>query len=97
MTAIRASHVPDRSGDLVVTPAPHWIFVVGASPNGGDGTTHGSPHPYDQHVPVVFLGPSFAAGRYAERASPADVAPTLAATVGMPISGVEGRVLSARR
>jgi hypothetical protein len=97
MNAIRASHVPDRSGDLVVVPAPHWIFVVGSNPAGGDGTTHGSPHPYDQHVPVVFLGASFAAGRYAERVSPADVAPTLAATVGMPVPGVEGRVLSVRR
>jgi predicted AlkP superfamily pyrophosphatase or phosphodiesterase len=97
MDAIRASHVPDRSGDLVVVPAPQSIFIVGSNPDGGDGTTHGSPHEYDQHVPVVFLGPSFAPGRYAERVTPADVAPTLAATIGMPVTGVEGRVLSVRR
>lgn len=94
LAAIRAAYVPDRSGDLTIVPAPHWVLVLGNSPNGGDGTTHGSPHPYDQHVPLVFLGRPFPAGRYSARATPADVAPTLAATVGLAMRDVEGRPLS---
>ncbi len=94
LAAIRASHVPGRSGDITIVPRPNWIFVVGNRPDGGDGTTHGSPHVYDQHVPLVFLGAPFQPGRYATRATPADLAPTLAATVGVPMPGVEGRALT---
>lgn len=94
LAAVRASHVPERSGDLTILPQPGWIFVLGNSPNGGDGTTHGSPHSYDQHVPLVFLGSTFQTGRYGTRVTPADLAPTLAATVGMPMRDVEGRPLT---
>jgi hypothetical protein len=91
--AVRNSYDPERSGDLSVVPAEHWILVPGASPEGGDGTTHGTPHSYDQHVPLVLLGRGFPAGRYAARVSPADIAPTLAHTVGLVLPGVEGRVV----
>lgn len=94
LAAVRASHVPGRSGDITILPQPGWIFVLGNSPNGGDGTTHGSPHVYDQHVPLVFLGAAFRPGHYGTRVTPADVAPTLAATVGLPIRDVEGRPLT---
>lgn len=94
LAAIRAGYVPERSGDITVVPLPGWIFILGNNPNGGDGTTHGSPHAYDQHVPLVFLGAPFQPGRYSARATPADLAPTLAATIGMPMPGVEGRPLT---
>ncbi len=94
LAAIRAGHVPERSGDFTAVPLPGWIFIVGNNPNGGDGTTHGSPHGYDQHVPLVFLGAPFRPGRYSVRATPADLAPTLAATIGMPMRDVEGRPLT---
>ncbi len=95
LAAMRASHVPGRSGDITIVPAPNWILVPGNDPAGGDATTHGSPHGYDQHVPLVFLGAAFAPGRYQVTASPADAAPTLAAAVGLPFAGVEGRPLTA--
>jgi glyoxylase-like metal-dependent hydrolase (beta-lactamase superfamily II) len=44
-------------------------------------------------VPLVLLGRGFPAGRYAARVSPADIAPTLAHTVGLVLPGVEGRVV----
>ena len=91
LTAIRDSYDAERSGDISVVPAPGWFFVPGARPDGGDGTTHGSPNPYDQHVPLIFFGARFAPGHYDTRVSPADLAPTLAATVGLPMPGVEGR------
>lgn len=95
LAAVRASHVPDRSGDITIVPAPNWILVPGLDPAGGTGTTHGSLHAYDQHVPLVFLGAPFAPGRYQAAATPADAAPTLAATVGLLFTGVEGRPLTA--
>lgn len=94
LAAIRAAYVPGRSGDITIVPAPQWILILGNNPDGGDGTTHGSPHAYDQHVPVVFMGRPFPAGRYSGRVTPADVAPTLAGTLGLPMPDVEGRPLS---
>lgn len=94
MAAIRAGHVPDRSGDIVIVPSPNWIFVLGNDATAGDATTHGSPYPYDQHVPLVFFGAPFAAGHRSERVTPADLAPTLAAVAGAPYSGTEGRALT---
>jgi arylsulfatase A-like enzyme len=90
--AVRAGHVPEVSGDISLIPAPNWILVPGSNPNGGDGTTHGSHNAYDQHVPLIFYGGPFQAGRYSVKATPSDAAPTLAATVGLPFRGVEGLV-----
>lgn len=91
LDAVRASHVPGRSGDITIVPARNWIFVPGNDATGGDATTHGSLHAYDQHVPLVFLGPAFVPGRYDAPVTPADLAPTLAATVGLQAAGIEGR------
>ena len=92
--AMQAGFVAGRSGDITLAPAPYWIFVPGRNPNGGNATTHGSSNDYDQHVPLVFLGAPFAPGRVREPATPADAAPTLAATVGLPFIAVEGRALA---
>ncbi len=97
LSAARASHVADRSGDITIIPAPNWIFVLGDDATGGDATTHGSLNDYDQHVPLIFLGGDFAPGRYQTPVSPADTAPTLGATVGLSFTGVEGRPLTAAR
>jgi hypothetical protein len=45
-------------------------------------------------VPLVFLGGAFTPGHYGTRATPADLAPTLAATIGLPMPDVEGRPLT---
>jgi predicted AlkP superfamily pyrophosphatase or phosphodiesterase len=85
--AAALSHFPGESGDAVVALKPNWIGTDTST------TTHGSHHPYDQHVPVILMGPRIAPGRYAAPASPADIAPTLASMVGLPMPGVDGRVL----
>lgn len=83
------SHVPGQSGDLIVVPKRHWIATDSAA------ATHGTLHPYDQHVPVVLMGRSFIKpGRYPNAASPADLAPTLATLVDLPMPGVDGKVLA---
>lgn len=85
--AARLSYVPARSGDLVVTPQPGWIFTVEAA-------SHGSAQPEDQRVPIVFYGAGIRPGRYSRAVSPADVAPTLASIAGVRLPRAGGRVLT---
>ena len=72
---------------LVVTLTPFSIFS-------GLVATHGSPYDYDSHVPLIFFGPWFAPGRYPEFVRTVDLAPTLAAVVGVkPAERIDGVVL----
>jgi predicted AlkP superfamily pyrophosphatase or phosphodiesterase len=80
------SYVPRRSGDLVISPKPGWLFS-------GVGTTHGSANEDDQRVPVLLYGYGIKPGRYATAASPADVAPTLAEIAGVALPNAEGHAL----
>jgi hypothetical protein len=57
--------------------------------------THGSPHDLDAHIPILFMGPMFLPGRYGQLIRSVDIAPTLAAALGIdPIEPVDGRVLT---
>jgi predicted AlkP superfamily pyrophosphatase or phosphodiesterase len=47
------------------------------------GTGHGSVYEFDRHVPLVFMGPSVAPGRYSEPSGPEDIAPTLGRLLGI--------------
>jgi predicted AlkP superfamily pyrophosphatase or phosphodiesterase len=79
---------PDARVELLVTP------VQGAYPKGAEIAEHGSPYDDDAHVPLIFYGPGFRRGRFAERALVADAAPTLARLLGVtPIERLDGRVL----
>ncbi len=72
----------------VVTPEPfaYWQGVTYA--------THGLPHDHDTQVPVLFWGPGIPAGRRAGDARVVDMAPTLAARLGItPLERLDGRVL----
>lgn len=82
------SHVPGESGDVIVVLKPNWIGTESST------ATHGSMQPYDQHVPVILMGAPFRAGRYRQSATPADMAPTLAHVIGVPMPNAEGKVLS---
>lgn len=73
--------------DVVVTLTPGSVW-------GASIATHGSPHDYDSHVPLVFYGPMFQAGRYDEFVRTVDLAPTLAAVAGVrPLEPLDGAVL----
>jgi Type I phosphodiesterase / nucleotide pyrophosphatase len=77
----------ERAGDLFIVQKPYWIASK-------DGTSHGTPFSYDTHVPVIFYGRGIRAGRYDENIRVADIAPTLAALLGVnEPSGSVGRVL----
>jgi predicted AlkP superfamily pyrophosphatase or phosphodiesterase len=78
----------DDNADLVVslTPYNYWLSNYQAQ--------HGSPNDSDAKVPIIFYGSGFKPGRYGEFVRVADMAPTLAAVVGVtPLEKLDGHVL----
>jgi Type I phosphodiesterase / nucleotide pyrophosphatase len=78
-----------RGPDVELIPDPFWMVKTGG------GVTHGTPFSYDQHVPVIFMGPGIKAGRYNQQIAVNDIAPTLATLLDIETpAGSVGRVLS---
>jgi hypothetical protein len=78
---------PDLPAELVVSLAPYAYY------EGGQQAFHGTPNDYDAHVPVIFYGPWFTPGKYAQPALVADMAPTLAAIANVkPMEPLDGKV-----
>lgn len=77
--SIRKSFHPDHSGDVVVIQEPYDLF---GNP-GATGTTHGTPHPYDTHVPLVIYGPGIHKGAREDRVTPQAAAAILAKALGI--------------
>jgi predicted AlkP superfamily pyrophosphatase or phosphodiesterase len=76
-----------RAADLFIVQKPYWLASK-------QGTSHGTPFSYDTHVPMILLGRGILPGRYDENVRTADIAPTLAALLGVNTpSGSVGRVL----
>jgi predicted AlkP superfamily pyrophosphatase or phosphodiesterase len=91
--AVLANFHEDRSGDIYVVFEPHW-FVADFDGQSVTGS-HGSPWPYDSHVPVIWMGPGIDASRIGRRVETVDVAPTIAAYLRVrPPSGARGRVMT---
>lgn len=81
---------PERSGNVYYQMEP-YVAVAG----GSTGADHGSRWAYDQHVPVLWYGGGIRPGVYREPVAVADIAPTLAAMLGLtPPGGAQGRVLA---
>ena len=81
---------PVRSGDIYIVQDPYW-FNFDKGPVAG---MHGSPWSYDTHVPVIFAGAGIPSQLVYRQIQPADVAPTLAALLGMsPPASAQGSVL----
>ena len=80
LEAMRKSFDPTRAAQLQIVLKPNWIFSYRPG-----GSTHGSPHRYDTHVPLLFWGPSYVGrGEETARVEIADLAPTLAGLAGLP-------------
>ena len=78
---------PDAGVELVVTQTPMTLFTTITA-------SHGSPYNYDTHVPLIFYGPAFRAGRYSEFVRTVDLAPTVAAALAVrPLERLDGVVL----
>lgn len=82
--AAALNYYPGRSGDVIIVPKENWILSTSA-------TTHGTLYPYDQHVPVIFYGPGVRQQKFDDAATPADIAPSLAALAGISFRTSDGR------
>jgi predicted AlkP superfamily pyrophosphatase or phosphodiesterase len=90
--SVRLSFHPERSGDVVVVLQPyHLLSPPVSSPRlAAYRTTHGSPHPYDTHVPLLIYGPGIRPGPRDELVRPQAVTAILARSLGIrPPAGAE--------
>jgi predicted AlkP superfamily pyrophosphatase or phosphodiesterase len=84
---IRRNQHSTRSGDIYIVQEPYWFLFD----EGPIASMHGSPWRYDTHVPIVFVGSGIAPQTVSRLVHPVDVAPTLAALLGMtPPAAAQG-------
>ncbi|MET0533471.1 MAG: alkaline phosphatase family protein [Steroidobacter sp.] len=92
----KASFNPQRSGDLIVLLKP-YISIYAAPKNVDTDYTssHGSTWGYDRRVPILFWWPGVEGFQQPTAVETADIAPTLAALIGLEIPAIEidGRAL----
>ena len=86
--ALRSSFHPERSGDVLLTLRPGWIWMWGSN-----STTHGQPVEADLHVPLMLWGHGITPGRYDDDVSPLDLARSLGKILGVDAGGSQSRVL----
>jgi predicted AlkP superfamily pyrophosphatase or phosphodiesterase len=95
---IRRNFHPDRSGAIHLVQDQYWFLHstdeaarMGLS---GLAAIHGSPWAYDTYVPIFFAGHTVPAQTITRRVATTDVAPTIAAYLGIkPPSGSIGNPL----
>jgi arylsulfatase A-like enzyme len=90
MERLRMGYHSAFSGDVLVVPEPGWIQY------GPSGTDHGSPFPYDTHVPCIFYGWHIPTGITYDRTNIRDIAPTVAGLIHTPLPNAStGRPIQA--
>src|SRR5262249_3354633 len=77
-TRVKKSFHPARSGDVVMVLKPYH-FVSEYS----TGTTHGTPHAYDTHVPLLVYGPGIRPGPRKDAVTPQAAAAILSRALGI--------------
>jgi hypothetical protein len=83
------AYFPGRTGQLLIVPR-EGDFITRADVK----CMHGSPWTYDTAIPLMFSGPAVRTGTYSTPAVQQDVAPTLAAALGVQMPpATTGRVL----
>ena len=89
------ANFPGRNGQLMIVPREGDVIT---RPDPDVAYMHGSPWAYDVAIPLMFVGPAVKTGVYSMPAVQQDVAPTLAAALGvtMPPTAT-GRVLPVLR
>jgi len=76
---VRNNQHVTRSGDIYIIQEPYWFLFD----EGPIASMHGSPGRYDTHVPIIFAGEGIDAQKIHRLVHPVDVAPTIAALLGM--------------
>jgi predicted AlkP superfamily pyrophosphatase or phosphodiesterase len=87
----RASFDPGRSGDLVVLLKPRVTAIPDTQHT--YVATHGSPWDYDRRVPILFWRKGLAGFEHPGSVETVDIAPTLAAQIGLAIPKLDGKCL----
>lgn len=86
----RAFH-PKHSGNVLIVLEPFRFLQFGPSTV---AATHGSPYPYDTHVPIMIAGPGIGHQIVHRQVGPEDIAPTIATYLAVkPPSGSIGEPL----
>ena len=75
---VRASYHPDRGGDVVVVTKPYSLLDDYET-----GTSHGTPHEYDTHVPLIVFAPGVAGGVRTEKVTPLHAAAIASRLLGV--------------
>jgi hypothetical protein len=76
---MRKAYYPERCGDVALVPKPYWL---GSDWTLATGTGHGTPHPYDTHVPLLVFGPGVKPGMRREEVVPPTIAAIFAQALG---------------
>ncbi len=86
-----------HSGEIQIILQPAWFTGHGSGDGGPTGTTHGTWNPYDNHIPLVFMGWGIKHGSTVRETHMTDIAATVAAllhiqapngSIGQPIPEV---------
>jgi hypothetical protein len=76
--SVRRSFQPERCGDVGFVLKPYYLLYPRLT-----GTTHGTPHPYDTHVPLLIYGPGIKPGVRKDAVTPEATAAILAHALGI--------------
>ncbi|MBL7924444.1 MAG: alkaline phosphatase family protein [Bacteroidia bacterium] len=92
---LQNGYYPGRSGNIFVLYSPGWTDPLYGG-DGSMGTTHGSPYPYDSHVPLYWYGWNIPAGNSADEVNITDIAPTLSFLLNITLpNGCTGKKIDA--
>jgi predicted AlkP superfamily pyrophosphatase or phosphodiesterase len=75
---VRRSFHPERSGDVLLVLKPYYLMTTWLT-----GTMHGTPHPYDTHVPLLAYGPGIRGGVRKDAVTPQAGVAILAHALGI--------------
>jgi predicted AlkP superfamily pyrophosphatase or phosphodiesterase len=82
---VRLSFDSERSGDVYVLVKPYYLLSPPLSPKLAYRTTHGTPHLYDTHVPLLVYGPGVRPGIRRDAVTPQAAAAILARGLGIEL------------
>lgn len=90
LSAMRKAWHAEVSGEVQFVLKPNWLLTSFPA-----GSSHGSPYPYDTHVPVLIYGPGwYKPGRVDVPVDITSIAPTLAQLLGVARPpAAEGKIL----
>ncbi|GAB4395480.1 MAG: alkaline phosphatase family protein [Microscillaceae bacterium] len=88
MALVQAGYYHGRSPDVLIVAKTGYLSKSWER----GGTSHGSPHRYDTHVPILFFGQGIPAGHTVREVYVSDIAPTMTMLLNLQMpSGATGK------